>query len=705
MSDKNIFLSNNNGFFSNPKARMIIVAVAVVMIGVAIFSIWKYRSKVAMAHMGTADVTSAPSMQSIPGAGAPSNEYVETQNLQNEKQAREARKNATSSVPTITRPNFKGNPNEFGELPKVEEPKKSLFNTEPKPLLCPLNKVVVMYKPNPSACTLENLRLARQAGVEAEELICRGCACPLLKAAGYTAGDLKAIGLTAEQLRDCGFSEKQLLAAGISKTVKETKEKAPLSASSGYCSPENIKKMREQGVSALEIKNKGCDIEALKAAGFTPAELKAAGFSAKQLKDAGFSAQELKAAGYSAKDLHDAGFSAAELKKAGFSAKELKDAGFSAGQLKDAGFDAAELKAAGFSAKDLKDAGFSAKDLKDAGYSPSELQAAGYTKGDLLRAGFTPEQAGYAKEVVAAPAEVKVVQAPEGQAQRQPVNQYQAQNQAPVANVPSMPQAVDNSPEAQLARLAKAAQQQMNVQQQADMVQQMQGAMTVQAQKLLAGWSNSAPQGLAQAPAPVETNNQGGGANGGGNANAARPILKAGSIMFAVLDTSINSDEPSPIMARVVTGPLKGARLLGQFTRVDKRVLVSFNLLNDPRLDKSIPVNAVAIDPDTARTAVGGQVNNHYLLRYGTLFASAFLQGLATATLQSGATVIPTPLGERVVYPKLSPAQYLMVGAGTVGQRYSQVMANNFDRPPTIKIQGGTGVGVLLMSDLMANNN
>ena len=42
-------------------------------------------------------------------------------------------------------------------------------------------------------------------------------------------------------------------------------------------------------------------------------------------------------------------------------------------------------------------------------------------------------------------------------------------------------------------------------------------------------------------------------------------------------------------------------------------------------------IQAVAIDPQTARTALAGQINNHYLLKYGTLFASSFLQGVGSS--------------------------------------------------------------------------
>jgi len=112
-------------------------------------------------------------------------------------------------------------------------------------------------------------------------------------------------------------------------------------------------------------------------------------------------------------------------------------------------------------------------------------------------------------------------------------------------------------------------------------------------------------------------------------------------------------------------------------------------------------VNAVAIDPNTARTAISGQVNNHYLLRYGTLFASSFLSGLSNAILQSNTTTQCAGLFNCVTnVGNLSAGQEITVGLGTVGQQYANTMGKNFSRPPTVKINGGAGIGILIMSDL-----
>jgi intracellular multiplication protein IcmE len=41
------------------------------------------------------------------------------------------------------------------------------------------------------------------------------------------------------------------------------------------------------------------------------------------------------------------------------------------------------------------------------------------------------------------------------------------------------------------------------------------------------------------------------------------PLIKAGTIIFGVLDTAVNSDYPdTPVLVTIVDGPYKGAKLL-----------------------------------------------------------------------------------------------------------------------------------------------
>ncbi len=750
-------------FMKSAKGRLVIAGLVLLGVLIGIFMVWHHKHEQSI-NAGSASVSAAPNIQSLPGGGDPSSHYVKEQNTQNTQEEVAARQKGTSAVPTITRPSFKGSMNAFGTLPK----KSSNSSSD---TAYPINKVVVQFNSGATqtASSCRALRLQgytagelktvgfgavqlhscgysvgdlAKAGFSAKALKAAGFTAAQLKNSGFTAGQLATAGFDAKQLQNAGFSAAQIKAAGLGPKLADgvLAALANVGSRSRQCSVANIKKERQAGWSALKVKQQGCSVGSLKSAGFTAAELKAAGFSAKQLhaagftaaqlKNAGFNVDQLKNAGFSAKQLKQAGFSAAQLKQAGFSAgqlhqagftanalknagfsakqlrnagysaKQLHNAGFSAAQLKQAGYNAGQLKAAGFTAKQLAKAGFSAKQLRAAGYSAkalkqagliaAQLRSAGYNPSQLLRAGFSPNQAsGLASEIAQLKSEIA------HQSSLNKHHQHAAVDHADSASINN-----PDSPEAQLARYEKLQQRQMNQQQLENAVEQDQGAMTMEAQKMLAGWSNTSTQMgevTVVKPKAVATNGELNGKNGAANVN----IIKAGTIMFGVLETSINTDEQSPIMAKIVTGPLKGSKLLGHFVRVKTRVLIKFNLLNVPALSQSVPINAVAIDPDTARTALSGYVNNHYFLRYGTLFASAFLSGISDAIVQSGTTThyflgLPTS----TTHGKLSVGQQVAVGMGKVGDQYANVMGKNFDTPPTVKIRGGTGIGLLIMSDL-----
>ncbi len=595
------------------------------------------------------------------------------------------------------------------------------------------------------ALNQEAMSDARDSGLSADSLLQKGVPLAALKKAGYSARELMSAGATLKQLKDAGFSVQDLAQAGYS--VDELKN-AGFSAGqlekiaeiAKQCSLTQLKAEHVKGTPIANLL-KVCQAEALRAAGYTLNELVKAGVNPKVLRQAGYSAKDLLNAGYDAKSLLDAGYSVkslkeagvaltsllaagaspaellkagflqgelngqgitaerllqagltpAELKKAGFSATELAAAGANAGSLQAAGFSAKELRPAGFSASQMRQAGYSAKELREAGYSLQDLKIAGYTSGDLIRAGFenidTTVQPKIEKQVV----------------QGEPTNL----SNFPVIEKPSVP----NKEEIELDRIRaiqKYQQQQMDKSQQNALLQSTASKMSSQARSLMSDWSQVSSQSLTQAPKATAEGGAGrGGAGGTGSSKATGPTFKAGTVMYGVLDTSVDSDEQTPIMAKIMSGELKGAKLIGSFKRVDKKVMLTFNLLNIPGFKHTVSFQGVAIDPATARTALSGSVNNHYFLKYGTTFITAFMSGLGNAV--SGGTSncqIWNPGGSadpwcQTVYNKLNVTQSALSGLGNVGQKLSGQLQQDFGNiPPTIKIPGGTAFGLLFTSDL-----
>lgn len=245
---------------------------------------------------------------------------------------------------------------------------------------------------------------------------------------------------------------------------------------------------------------------------------------------------------------------------------------------------------------------------------------------------------------------------------------------------------------------AQRQQQQMQAQQQ---LQATQSSMSAQANRLFASWNAPTPTHDVVLT-PADTKTMAGVQAGSAGASAAAtaiPMIKAGTIMFAVLDTALNSDEPGPVMATIVAGKYKGAKLIGGLTRQNDRVMLQFNLMSMKDWTGTVKMNAVAVNPDTARTALASSVNHHYLSRYGSLFGAAFLASYAEALDDNGTTTI-TPLGTVQRTVSLSPAGRVMKGLGGVAQSLSTAIQQNFNRPPTVKVDSGVGLGVLFQEDV-----
>jgi intracellular multiplication protein IcmE len=196
---------------------------------------------------------------------------------------------------------------------------------------------------------------------------------------------------------------------------------------------------------------------------------------------------------------------------------------------------------------------------------------------------------------------------------------------------------------------------------------------------------------------------------GGRTAAAPAALVKAGTVAYGVLDTAVNSDEPGPILATITDGPLKGSRLVGSMAPTTppvggfpEKVVLNFALMNVPSKPTSIGIQAVAIDPDTARTALASDVDHHYLIRYGTLFASAFLTGYAKVITSMGTTqtTAANGLSTTTITPQLSTRQQIFAALGQVGQVWAQAVAPYANLPPTVTVDSGSCLGILFLQDV-----
>lgn len=181
-------------------------------------------------------------------------------------------------------------------------------------------------------------------------------------------------------------------------------------------------------------------------------------------------------------------------------------------------------------------------------------------------------------------------------------------------------------------------------------------------------------------------------------------LAKSGNIYNAIIETGVNSDEESPVLAKIVSGPLKGTRLIGTIKNLGEKVAIVFTTANIPSEDRSIKLNAFAVDAEKGRTALAEDVDHHYLLKYGVLLASSFVSGYAQAIMSSGATQTQSIVGTTTTNPTFDTAQINKIAIGKVGTEFANKARTEFANiKPTITISAGTAIGVLFMEDLVLN--
>jgi type IV secretory pathway VirB10-like protein len=178
--------------------------------------------------------------------------------------------------------------------------------------------------------------------------------------------------------------------------------------------------------------------------------------------------------------------------------------------------------------------------------------------------------------------------------------------------------------------------------------------------------------------------------------------VKPGDLLYAVVETAVNSDVPSAVMATVTVGPYRKTRLLGKFQRFEERLVLVFSRAILPS-GEDLQLEAYAVDPDTSEASVATSVDTHFFSRWGGLVAASFLEGLATAKRFSGSqsTIYGAANGEttdQMVWNTYSPADQAWIAAGKVGEKAGRIFERNFDRPPTVYLEQGTPVGVLILN-------
>lgn len=186
-------------------------------------------------------------------------------------------------------------------------------------------------------------------------------------------------------------------------------------------------------------------------------------------------------------------------------------------------------------------------------------------------------------------------------------------------------------------------------------------------------------------------------------AGSGRMLIGAGDKVYVSIDTAINTDEPSPVQAQILTGKARGYGMFGQSRHnPNNTISVEFTRMTLPS-GYSIPVAAYAIDPKTGRTSVPGSVDYKIFERFVLPAVAAGLGKYGEIVAQQGTQTATSPLAGTTTTTHNMTRQQMRdaaIGAG-VGEISSTFTAEAKDAKAAVSTQRNLGIEVTFMQEVI----
>lgn len=182
----------------------------------------------------------------------------------------------------------------------------------------------------------------------------------------------------------------------------------------------------------------------------------------------------------------------------------------------------------------------------------------------------------------------------------------------------------------------------------------------------------------------------------------AEVIIAAGSIYYGQLLLQANSDIPLSVLAEMVSGPLKGWKLLGEFSVMEdaEMLAITFNkAVNDE--GKQYSISAIMLNPDTGLPAMRTDIDHRYFKRVILPAAATFIESYAEAIEESGATTVVVS-GDTVTEgeEESTDEQEVAAGLADVGGDIGEIIDDMGDVEVKIVIDAGTPIGIFFTDNV-----
>lgn len=188
-------------------------------------------------------------------------------------------------------------------------------------------------------------------------------------------------------------------------------------------------------------------------------------------------------------------------------------------------------------------------------------------------------------------------------------------------------------------------------------------------------------------------------------------LVRVGDLPPALLLTPIVSTHNSHVRAKIFGGVLNGGIVTGGFEQTDTAIAIKFNRLTLPNVPHSIEIEAVALDYETASTALATSVNRHIPERFlgelvkefGNSFANSLAENNSNAnsrTIVNENTGAVTQIVEATTQRKTTREIVREATANSV-RSGTEVLLENIPKKPTVKVKGDLPLGVYFLKDVV----
>lgn len=183
----------------------------------------------------------------------------------------------------------------------------------------------------------------------------------------------------------------------------------------------------------------------------------------------------------------------------------------------------------------------------------------------------------------------------------------------------------------------------------------------------------------------------------------SKMLVKAGEKAFVQIETAINTDEPSPVYATIISGPATGYKIFGAPKHnPNNTISIEFNRMVLPN-GKAIPIVAYAIDPHTGRTAVAGNVNHKIFERFVLPAIAAGVAQYGKIISEQGKQTIVTPTGTVTTTQNLTTQQIREAAMGAGIEKISEALIENSKTKPAVTTERNMGIEIVFVQEVIIN--